>query len=318
MLIYATLFTLAGKIPKDNKYIAMFYIWFSYLKKYAGLGPGDTVGVIIDEATLDYFNKDDNPYFSYIANDINFELQLSIMPTPATLSTGCGERYNMEHFSNFTKHDICLYTDIDCLSIRNIHPLFKDFDTKQEYLFVIAEVDEGMTHDNYAGNFIKTCPLAEKMHGFSSGWFAWTWGEATQGQEATKGQATKGQATKGQATKGQATKGQATKGQATKEFFANVSKALVEYVGGPLYTVDQPFFNYEIYLRVSGKVIGKAEIKICIMDSEIVTLNPLLSEPRLAHSYFANFCGEPGVEDCHFYKLLTFMCVDFSTAKPKV
>ena len=166
MLVYTTLFTLAGKVPKDNKYIPMFYIWFSYLKKYAGLGPGDTVGVIIDDATLDYFNNDDNPYFSYIANDISFELQLSVMPRPATLLAGCAERYNMKHFSNFTKHDICLYTDIDCLSIRNIHPLFKEFDTKQEYLFIMPEVDEGMTHINYAGHFIEACPIAEKMPDF--------------------------------------------------------------------------------------------------------------------------------------------------------
>jgi len=281
MLVYTTLFTLPGKMPKDNKYIAMFYIWFSYIKKYAGLGPGDTVGVIMDEVTLEYFNNDDNPYFSYIANDITFELQLSVMPTPATLSVGCAERYNMEHFSNFTKHDITLYTDIDCLCIRNIHPLFKEFDTKQEYLFIIPEVDEGMTGTNYAGHFIESCPIAEKMHGFSSGWFAWTWGKA---------------------------------GEGTKEFFADVSKGLAEYVGEPLYTVDQPFFNYEIYLRMSGKT-EKTPIKICIMDSKIVTLNPLVSDPRLAHSYFANFCGEPGVEDCHFYKLLSFMCVDFSTSK---
>jgi hypothetical protein len=290
MLIYTTLFTLAGKVPKDNKYIPMFYIWFSYLKKYAGLGPGDTVGVIIDDATLDYFNNEDNPYFSYIANDISFELQLSVMPRAATLLAGCAERYNMKHFSNFTKHDICLYTDIDCLSIRNIHPLFKEFDTKEEYLFIMPEVDEGMTHINYAGHFIEACPIAEKMHGFSSGWFAWTWGEA-----------------------GEPTKGEAGE---TKEFFNNVSKELVEYMGEPLYTVDQPFFNYEIYLRASGKVVGKSRIKICIMDSKIVTLNPLVSDPLLANSYFANFCGEPGVEDCHFYKLLSFMCVDFSTAKP--
>ena len=303
MLVYTTLFTLAGKIPKDNKYIAMFYIWFSYIKKYAGLGPGDTVGVIMDEVTLEYFNNDDNPYFSYIANDITFELQLSVMPTPATLSVGCAERYNMEHFSNFTKHDITLYTDIDCLCIRNIHPLFKEFDTKQEYLFIIPEVDEGMTGTNYAGHFIESCPIAEKMHGFSSGWFAWTWGEA-------------GEATKGQETKGQETKGQETKGQTTKEFFSNVSKGLMEYMGTPFYTLDQPFFNYEIYLRASGKR-EQTPIKICIMDSKIVTLNPLVSDPRLAHSYFANFCGEPGVEDCHFYKLLTFMCVDFSSSKAK-
>ena len=269
----------------------MFYIWFSYLKKYAGLGPGDTVGVIIDEGTLEYFNNDDNPYFSYIANDINFELQLSVMPRPATLSAGCGERYNMEHFSNFTKHDICLYTDIDCLSIRNIHPLFKEFDTTQEYLCIMPEVDEAMMNTNYAGHFIEECPLAKKMHGFSSGWFAWTWGKA-----------------------GEPTKGKAGEAEAIKEFFADVSKKLVEYTGEPLYTVDQPFFNYEIYLRASGKV--KSPVKICIMDSKIVTLNPLVSDPRLADSYFANFCGEPGVEDCHFYKLLAFMCVDFSSSKP--
>ena len=281
MLVYTTLFTLVGKMPKDNKYIAMFYIWFSYIKKYAGLGPGDTVGVIIDEDTLDFINKDGDEYFGYISDDVPFQIEISMMPRPATLLAGCSERYNMEHFSNFTKHDITLYTDIDCLCIRNIHPLFKEFDTKQEYLFFIPEVDEGMTHDNYAGNFIEACPIAEKMHGFSSGWFAWTWGKA---------------------------------GEGTKEFFADVSKGLAEYVGEPLYTVDQPFFNYEIYLRMSGKT-EKTPIKICIMDSKIVTLNPLVSDPRLAHSYFANFCGEPGVEDCHFYKLLSFMCVDFSTSK---
>lgn len=282
MLVYTTLFTLAGKMPKDNKYIAMFYIWFSYLKKYAGLGPGDTVGVIIDEATLEYFNKDDNPYFSYIANDVTFELQLSVMPIPATLSAGCAERYNMEHFSNFTKHDIYLYTDIDCLSIRNIRPLFQGSEGAEGDLFIISEVYEGMTHDNYAGHFVESCPLAKKMPGFSSGWFAWKWGHA---------------------------------GEGTKEFFADVSKRLAGHVDGPLYTVDQPFFNYEIYLRISGKR-EETSINICIMDSKIVTLNPLVSDPRLADSYFANFCGEPGVEDCHFYKMLSFMCVDFSSSKP--
>jgi hypothetical protein len=279
MLVYTTLFTLAGKVPKDNKYIAMFYIWFSYLKKYAGLGPGDTVGVIIDEATLDFINKDGDEYFGYISDDVTFQIEISMMPRPATLLAGCAERYNMELFSNFTKHDITLYTDIDCLSIRNIRPLFEgaEAEAAEGDLFIISEVYEGMTHDNYAGHFLESCPLAKKMPGFSSGWFAWKWKEGT------------------------------------KEFFADVSKRLVEYTGGPLYTVDQPFFNYEIYLRLSGKV--KSPIKICIMDSKIVTLNPLVSEPGLADSYFANFCGEPGVEDCHFYKLLSFMCVDFSSSK---
>lgn len=283
MLVYTTLFTLAGKMPKDNKYVAMFYIWFSYLKKYAGLGAGDTVGVIIDDATLDYFNNDDNPYFSYIANDATFELELSIMPRPANLSAGFAERYNMEHFSNFQKHKINLHLDIDCLPIKNIHLLFEGAEDAEGDLFIMPEIHEGMTHKNYAGHFVESCPLAKKMWGFSAGWYAWKWEEGTTG------------------------------GEGTKEFFADVSKKLVEYTGEPLYTVDQPFFNYEIYLRLSGKV--KSPIKICIMDSKIVTLNPLVSEPGLADSYFANFCGEPGVEDCHFYKMLSFMCVDFSSSK---
>ena len=62
MLVYTTLFTLAGKMPKDNKYIAMFYIWFSYIKKYAGLGSSDTVGVIIDAVSYTHLTLPTTPY----------------------------------------------------------------------------------------------------------------------------------------------------------------------------------------------------------------------------------------------------------------
>ncbi len=289
MLVYTTLFTLAGKMPKDNKYIAMFYIWFSYLKKYSGLGPGDTVGVIMDEETLNYINEDDNPYFSCIANDANFELELCVMPRPATLSDGFAQRYNMEHFSNFQKHKINLHLDIDCLPIKNIHLLFEGAEDAGGDLFIMPEMYEGMTHKNYAGHFVEECPIAKKMCGFSAGWYAWKWGEGI------------------------------------KEFFADVSKGLAGHVGEPLYTVDQPFFNYEIYLRVSGKASAsasaaapvplKAQIKISIMDSKIVSLNTLFSGQGISDSFFANFCGEPGVEDCHFYKMLAFMCMDFSSSK---
>ena len=259
----------------------MFYIWFSYLKKHSGLGPGDTVGVILDEKTLEYINDDSNPYFSYIAKDVPFQIEVSTMlSSPTSLSAGCAERYNNYHFTQFTKHSINVYLDIDCLSIRPFHQLFASADLSEgkEYLFAMPEIDDGMTDSNYGGYFIEGCPLAKKMPGFSSGWFAWT---------SANGE--------------------------IQEFFDNVSKGVLEYAKEPLYTVDQPFYNYEIYLRMAGK--RASELKICIMDSKIVTINPLVEDPRLASSFFANFCGEPGVEDCHFYKLLSFMCVDFSTPR---
>lgn len=265
----------------------MFYIWFSYLKKYAGLGPNDTVGVILDEKTLEYINDDSNPYFSYIAKDVPFQIEVSTMlSSPKSLSAGCAERYNNHHFTQFTKHEINLYLDIDCLSIRPFRELFAsvDLSSGEEYLFSMPEVYQGMADSNYAGYFIEGCPLAKKMPGFSSGWFAWASHSASPSACPNRGQ--------------------------IREFFDTVSKGVLAYVNEPLYTVDQPFYNYEIYLRLSGK--KESSIKICVMDSKLVTINPLVEDSRLSSSFFANFCGEPGVEDCHFYKLLAFMCVDFS------
>lgn len=266
MLVYTTLFTLAGKDPKENKYINMFYIWFSYLKKYAGLGPEDCVGVIVDEDTLDYMNSTIS--FGYISTGVPFHIELSIMPRAANLSEGFAQRYNLEHFDNFTKHELNLHIDIDCLCIRNIHKLFFELNSD----FYVMEEIGWLTDDNHGGHFIKDTKYDEER-GFSAGWYAWKHSEIQ------------------------------------RELFQTVSKGCLENPT-PFYTVDQPFYNYELF-----KIMNAKTMNIHRFNHTICPFNPLFFNGILGVAYFANFGGEPGVQDCHFNKMLEFLCVDFSTSE---
>ena len=267
MLVYTSLFTLSGRLPKDNKYISMFYMWFSYLKRYAALGSSDCVGLIVDQDTFEFMNSDGNQTFSYISDGVPFHIEISVTKRPTNLSEGFAERYNLEHFEQFTKHQLNLHLDLDCLCIRKIHSLFSSADLNVNTFFIMPE---GMiTEKNYGGHFIKESNLP----GFSAGWYAWMHSEDQ------------------------------------RKLFESVSKGCLENTL-PFYTVDQPFYNYELFLRITGK---KTDFKICKMDKNIVAFNPYFGDSCLATAYFANFAGEPGVEDCHFTKIFTFMCMDFST-----
>ena len=267
MLVYTTLFTLVGKDPKQNKYIDMFYIWFTYLKRYAGLGPNDCVGVILDEDTLDFMNSDGNQTFAYLSEGVPFHIEISVMPRPKNLSEGFAERYNLESFEQFTKHELNLHTDIDCMCIRNIHKLFLTLNSD----FYVMEEIGWLTDDNHAGSFIKDKQY-DNDPGFSAGWYAW---KHSDGQ---------------------------------RKLFETVSKGCLENVDTPFYTVDQPFYNYEIFKLIQAKTM-----KIHRFHQSTVAFNPFFFDTKLTVAYFANFAGEPGVEQCHFTKMFTFMCSDFST-----
>lgn len=270
MLVYTTLFTLVGKEPRANKYISMFYIWFSYLKRYAGLGSDDCVGLIVDEDTFDFMNSDGNQTFSYISDGVPFHIEISIMKRPANLSEGFAERYNLEHFEQITKHELNLHLDIDCVSIRNIHTLFKPHASTNNIFFAMPEGE--LIHQMYGGHFIKE----SKMPGFSAGWYAW---KHSEGQ---------------------------------RELFQTVLKGCLDNTDTPFYTVDQPFYNYELFLRLTSKKVE--DFNICVMNKKIVAFNPYISNPSLSDAYFANFAGEPGVDECHFTKMLAFLLMDFSTS----
>lgn len=267
MLVYTTLFTLAGKNPIENKYIDMFYMWFTYLKRYAGLGPEDYVGLIVDEDTMEFLNSREP--FGYISQDVPFSIEISIMARPQCLKYGLSERYNTYHFTQFTKHDLHLYLDIDCLCIKNIHGLFHHFNTENSF-FAIAEGE--MKNQNYRGSLL-TEEEADSFPGFSSGWYAWT---NTPGQE---------------------------------EFFDTVLKGCREWTGESFYTVDQPFYNRELFLYMTKQ--KQKDFTVCVLDEKIVAVNPLIYSP-LAEAYFVNFPGEPGVANCHYDKMLGYMCMDFT------
>jgi hypothetical protein len=255
----------------ENKYIDMFYIWFTYLKKYGGLGPDDCLGLIVDENTMECINSREP--FGYISLGAPFSIEVSIMPRPSCFKYGLSERYNTHHFTQFAKHDLNLYLDIDCLCIKNIHRFFSQFNTENSF-FAIAEGE--MSHPNYRGELL-TAEDTDGYVGFSSGWYAWT---HTPGQE---------------------------------EFFATVLKGCREWSGDTFYTVDQPFYNRELFLYMTKQ--KQKDFTLCALDEKIVAVNPLIYSP-LAEAHFANFPGEPGVANCHYDKMLGYMCMEFTLQGP--
>ena len=265
MLIYTTLFTLANKNPKENKYVTMFYMWFSYIKRYGGLGPNDSVGLIVDEDTFRHMDSEGNQIFAYISERVSFRVEISIMKRPANLSEGLSERYNMTHFASFTHAELNLYLDIDCLCIRNIHTLFNQI--KLNTIYVMPE-HGSIDDDDHGGEFIRSSALPyEHIPALTSAWIAWHHSEKQ------------------------------------KNIFNTILKDCRERYETPLYTVDQPFFNREIFLALDT---------IHIMEQDVLLYNPYIPDRRLKNAYFVNFAGEPGVEDCHFTKMFGFMCMDFS------
>ena len=249
MLVYTNLFTLKGHIPRTNKYVTMFFIWFTYLKKYGGLD--GTVGILIDTRTFEYIRSD----FARISESCTFRIEFSTYPPPATLMEGCAQKYKC----SFELNKINLYLDIDYLVIRPFYTIFKE---SHDTLYVNAE--ESMTDNKHGGFFLEGCVEARNLPGFSSGWFAFT-----QGEEVSK-------------------------------FLSDVPKSVLENADSPLSTLDQPFYNYEIFLRI----IKKEGPRICSMDSKIISINPLFHSPELSDAYFVNLCDP--------IKMLSFMCVDFS------
>jgi hypothetical protein len=259
----------------ENKYIDMFYIWFSYLKRYAGLGQNDYVGLIVDQDTLDVMNSESNQTFAYLSEGVPFCIELSIMPRPANLSEGFAQRYNNQHFDTFTHHEINLHTDIDCLCIRNIDALFSQVESNENTFYLMSE--SGLLYDFlHGGHLLEKGLVYDKFPGISAGWYAW---KHSEGQ---------------------------------KEMFHSVLKGCLGNAETPYYTVDQPFYVYEIIMRMVNK--KKSDFNVCFLGQNIVAFNPFISDKSLKDAYFVNFAGEPGVGKTHFDKMFQFMLADFSTS----
>jgi hypothetical protein len=136
--------------------------------------------------------------------------------------------------------------------------------------FYVMEEYGWLTDDNHGGHFIKDTQY-DNEPGFSAGWYAWKHSDKQQ------------------------------------EIFKTVSDGCLGNVDTPFYTVDQPFYNYEIF-----KIIQAKTMNIHRFQKEIVAFNPFIGNECLRYAYFVNFAGEPGVGITHFDKMFQFMCADFS------
>jgi hypothetical protein len=60
MLVYTLLFTQVGQSPETNPYISKFAKWLAHIIHFGDLNYLDTVILIIDDVTKEFFDKDHN------------------------------------------------------------------------------------------------------------------------------------------------------------------------------------------------------------------------------------------------------------------
>lgn len=170
MIIYTLAFTLAGKNPKDNKYLQMFWIWLRFLCKYAGLRTNDKIYVLMDRASIDYLEQ----YNTYISLDISYEL--IEIPQPATVQDGILERFQAWKYFSWSEEEVVCYIDIDMFVLADVH--WVEQVCKPSTIFVFPE--ELMLGENYLGEilterdkaFFAAHPVVAERHpGFTGTFF---------------------------------------------------------------------------------------------------------------------------------------------------
>ena len=185
----------------------MFYVWLTYLLKNGGLTSEDKVVVFIDSETLEFLNT--QPLTSYMKGRSKAPIGFIIVKQPETISEGMVIRYT--YVLNDTEKNTCLYLDLDVVVLKSLQHDIPKLQPDQLYIMPEGKMEHGL----YAGSLVNMEALPN-MCGFSSGTFAFCYGEAI------------------------------------LEFFKRVTEGCLELKDDPRYTVDQPFFNkwvYEIYTK---------------------------------------------------------------------
>jgi len=274
LTVYTNLFTLASKEPAQNRYVDMFYIWFSAIIRKGGLGPADTVFIMIDERT--YAHVSAAPLFQYLVGKIGFRLFALTYAPPATLKEGTLRRFEVERLYEQAAPaaNRYLYLDIDVLTAAPLHGLYagtepnclcyaaESIPTEKKYVFL---------DDNYFG------PLATDED------VAWL--EARFGPGADLPGMTSGTFA-------------FTDGAGIRAFFRYILAAAAADERQH-YTLDQPYYVAAIYKFIMREGL------VCHtgFSVEHIRVNiPSYQAPSTA--ILLNFCGDPGDESSHWYKLL--------------
>lgn len=274
LTVYTNLFTLTSKEPAQNRYVDMFYVWFSALIRKGGLGSADTVFIMIDERT--YAHVRAAPIFEYLVGKIGFKLFALTYAPPATLKEGTLRRFEVERLYEQTAPatNRYLYLDIDVLPAGSLYGLYagdqpnclcyaaESIPTKKKYVFL---------DDNYFG------PLATEE---DVAWLEARFGTGTDLPGMTSGIFA------------------FTDGPGIREFFRYILAAAAADQRQH-YTLDQPYYTAAIYKFIMREGV----INYTGFSAEHIRVNiPSYQAP--ATVILLNFCGDPGDESSHWYKLL--------------
>ena len=170
------------------------------------------------------------------------------------------------------ENEYILFLDLDILVLKDLSTFFESIPQDSEYMLVMPE---GKVLDSmYGGEVIERNTHTETHHGYTAGWFVYKWGPNV------------------------------------KKVFENIKKGCLENIDKPFYTIDQPFFNKEIYNTKYNK--NNNLLKIYTMDDECME-NNTYNTIQLQNAVFVNYCGEPGDGDMHYRKVLSFLFSKFLT-----
>lgn len=284
MFVYTVCFTLENKKPSENQYIELLIIWLTYAKKNAGLKKGDNLVVYVDTITFGYLNKLADFANSIYGDSPEYNISFQSFNQPKTLSEGMTHRYSI--FQKKIPNDIYIYLDVDCLILRSMHDyqnLYKR-DDEGVYLDVNGKIfrntlcvmPEGvLSHTNYCGDIIEITPYLKDACGYSSGHFIFT------------------------------------QSNTLKELFQRIISSVMLRENNPMYTLDQPFLNYEI-IQIY-KHVNYEEFAIVQLDQQKMEANVL--GKTVKNAYLLNFCGEPGDGKKHFLKALFYLCKEYIHTK---
>lgn len=166
MIVYTNLFTIAGKDPKENRYIDMLYIWLTYLIKNGGLSNNDKIQVRIDQSSVNYLNE--HGLIGLLMRHAKCQIEFIFMDQPANASEGMIWKYSTKpELQLRTTTQPYLYIDLDVLVMKPLSNNIPDLEPGQ--IMVIPEGN--MAHPLYVGDLLEK-ELTENMCGFTAGCFA--------------------------------------------------------------------------------------------------------------------------------------------------
>ena len=143
--VNAVLFTVKDQLPKENKYIPIFYMWLSQLIKDGGLTEKDMIYLYVDSETLQYISTEG--VFQLLKEKLPLQIKVFVYPPPLTLFDGTMLRFEYHDYTQ----DIWMYCDIDILILKPIRLLTKDLTPN-----TIAIHPEGLlTNPDYGAKFSK-------------------------------------------------------------------------------------------------------------------------------------------------------------------